>query len=188
MVSKKKDKKKSNKKDKKKIDMNTMNKKGEVNLIGALIVVAIAIIIGAILLQDVARNVATTTNSIAVNYTVTPAAAGLSADLTGQEIFDTALIINRSGANIPCVSNFTVSEGVSPRTGTKRVLLTTASSDTSRCTQVNISYSAGMEGYIDDAAGRSVAPLIVIMMALAIGVIALSPTIRGTLSELVGKK
>lgn len=165
-----------------------MNKKGQELNIGGLIMVAIAVIVGAILFTAVAGFIGQTTTTGSENNTYTPAADGSSIDLLGQELLSTPIVINQSSGNVSCADNYTIAEGVSPRTGTKRIIMTTPTgNDESLCTVLNISYDYAPEGYIDDSAGRAVAPLILIFMALAIAITALVPTLRSKLLDEMGK-
>lgn len=160
-----------------------MNNKGQIG-IGTLLVVFISVIVAVTLFITISQNIGSVTDTYtATAAQYTPAADGVSIDLTGQELISVSSLVNESGTH-DCEDNFTVAEGVSPRTGTKRILMTTPSgNDESYCTYVNISYEYGPEGYIDDSGGRAIALIIPLLAALGIAVITLFPSLR---SEILG--
>jgi len=168
-----------------------MNTKGQGVTIGLLIITAVTIIVGLVLLTGTSPFIGTATTTGTANYQVTPNPS-TSIDLLGQELITLTSVINGSGAAVDCSANFTIAEGVSPRTGTKRILLTNTTG-TKWCGNgattalVNVTYTYGPEGYIDDAAGRAVAPLILIFFALAIAVVALIPSLRSGIAEFMSR-
>lgn len=153
-----------------------MDKKGQIG-IGAIMVVFIGVIVGVILFQLVSQEIggATSTHTESVTAFTAPTT---TQTLTGQDLLSTAVVVNQSGG-INCANNYTISEGVSETTGTKRVLMSVGAGDKSLCTALNYSYTYGPEGYISSGAGRSIALLIPIFAALAIAVLALMPTLKG---------
>jgi len=168
-----------------------MNTKGQGVTIGLLIITAVTIIVGLVLLTGTSPFIGTATTTGTANYQVTPNPSG-SIDLVGQELITLTSVINGSGAAVDCTSNYTIAEGVSPRTGVKRILLTNTTG-TQWCGHgrtnalVNLTYTYGPEGYIDDAGGRAVAPLILIFFALAIAVVALIPSLRSGIAEFMSR-
>ena len=156
--------------------------------LGLFLVAFIVIIVGLVLFQAIAQTVGsvTSTTSLAVTQ-YTPAAAGLAIDLPGQELFSVPVVLNDTGSAVDCAANFTIAEGVSPRTGTKRIIMTSdATYDAAVvCSNVNVSYDYAAEGYIDDSGARSVALLIVILTAMAVFSIALIPAFRNGIVDLV---
>lgn len=145
-----------------------MNKRGQV---GAFVTLAITAIVVLVLIPTIAQYVGQTTETGTITYQVTPAAASASIDLTGQEYMSTATVVNESDA-FDCSGNVSIAEGVSPRTGTKRIIMTSDATISSiYCSTLNVSYDYAPEGYIDDAGGRGLAGLIVIMAALALAVV-----------------
>lgn len=167
-----------------------MNTKGQSVTIGLLIITAITIIVGTVLLIGSASNIGTSTGTGTFTGQVVPSMS-TSIDLTGQELITLTTVINGSGAAVDCSANFTIVEGVSPRTGVKRILMSN-STGTQWCGNglpsrlINLTYTYGPEGYIDDAGGRAVASLILIFFGLAIAVVALVPSFRSGLKDFVG--
>ena len=166
-----------------------MNKKGELatSQIGLLIMVAVAVIVGAVLMQGTADHIGTATGTSTFTGQITPPATTVTNDLTGQELISLTSLVNESG-DIDCSANYTVDEGVSTTTALKRVRITGGDITAGECSDtLNVTYVFGPEGYIDSAAGRSVAALILIFFALGIGVLALIPVTRDKLFDIIGK-
>ena len=154
------------------------NTKGQMG-VGMMITLAITVIVALVLLPSIAQNVGTTsTTGTATAAQYNPAAAGSSIDLTGQEYLSTATVVNESGT-FNCANNVTIAEGVSPRTGTKRIIMTSVATFSSvYCSTVNVTYNYAPEGYIDDAGGRSMALLITLLAALAIAAVAIGYSVK----------
>lgn len=154
-------------------------KKGQVGM-GLVLVAFVAIIVALALYTGALPFIGTATNTqVLVNQTFTsPAASGSTVDLVGQELLDTPIVTNATGALLIEDANYTIAEAVSAVDGLKRITYT---ADTAEFNdqELNVSYSYGAEGYIDNSGGRSIATLIAIFAALAVAVIALVPTLRG---------
>jgi len=170
-----------------------MNKQGQVNInLGLLISVAVAVIVGAVLLIGVSSYVeqtrATYVHNDSLGTCTTTPSAGESIDLVGQDVMaDSVIVINCSGDNIAVpTTNYTISEVVSTTTGVKTISYTSIGTGTYNDSLVNISYTYGAEGYIDDSGGRAVAQLIIVFMALLIGTVALVPVLRNKILDLAG--
>lgn len=164
-----------------------MNKKAQMKQIGVLIMVFVAVIVGVALMISSAGTVGTSTTTITLtNSTITSPANGAATDLTGQDLLSTPVVHNAStGAIIP-TTNYTLSERVSPTTGLKTVYFQT--DDASIASQsLNVSYTYGPDGYINDSAGRSIAGLITVFFALAIGVIGLIAINKDQLLDMIGR-
>ena len=163
--------------------------KGELNYAGIIVIVAISLLIGlSLFASNIGNDIGTMTNTFTItNQSVTTAANGAYVDLTGQELIGTYAVNNGT----PYVTNgaigVTIEEMVSPTTGTKRVRMKTNNA-TWASKPINVTYTYGAEGYVDDAGGRAVAALIAVFFALLIMVVALTPVLRSGLLELVGYK
>ena len=155
-----------------------INRKGQVG-VGLFMALFISVIVGLVLFQGSAVFVAQATDTqVSNNRTYTLGAIGTTIDLAGQELIDTPVVTNATNsAQIVPTSNYSITEGISTITGLKRIRLTSLGGNYSS-TSVNISYTFGPEGYIDDAGGRSVADLVLIFSALLIAVVALTPSLR----------
>ena len=135
---------------------------GPIILFAVMVIVAVAFIPDIFKSQEAMRTTYTATH---LDYAAPVTAQG-KFTLTGQSLLSTATVVNNTGA-LDCANNYTVASGVSSTTGTKRVLIS-APANTSACRNVNISYTYGPEGYIDDSGGRSMAGLIGLFSVLAL--------------------
>jgi hypothetical protein len=151
------------------VKIKMKNKKGEA--IGGIILFAVMVIVAASFLPAIFSSQAQMTNPYTVsNETYSTAAAGSSVYITGQDLIGTpSEIWNATGAQLPCINNFTFSEVVRTDTGVKGIQMTSvASKKTADCNSVNISYQYGGEGYVDDSGGRGIANLIGLFAAIAL--------------------
>jgi hypothetical protein len=166
-----------------------MNKKGQDNnILGFTILAFVVIIVGLALLTSSTTNIGQSVNTYAyAENGVVPAAAGEIKWMTGQSLLSTPTVINQSAVQ-NCASNVTFAEGVNPTTGVKAIKMTTnALWTTAECSKLNITYTYGGDGYIDDSGGRAIANLIPIFFVLAIAIVALVPTLRNGALNLFGK-
>lgn len=161
------------------------NRKGQMGM-GIVIVAFIGIICALILFQTISQYVGTSAMATAgsANYTTTVPAANSSIDLLGQELVGAVTFLNGSNASHSiAAANFTVREGVDS-TGVKGIILTSGDNKF-QGTSVNVLYSYYPDGYIDDAGGRGIALIIPILAALAIAVIALAPTLKSGIMDMM---
>lgn len=157
-----------------------MDKKAEIG-IGVLITLAIAVIVGLIMFQQVATNVDATTraNSGAISV-VNGSYVGskdVKVELAGQELVSVTNVRNyTTGAVVPA-ANYTIAECVRASDGLKGICYTALDDDDegdpSAEGPVKITYSYYPEGYIDDAGARTITGLIVLLSAVAIALIVL---------------
>lgn len=147
------------------------------NRVGMIIGIFVMAIVGLALFLPVAQQVgASTTTLDAANASYTMPNNGVTIDLEGQELISSVVIYNATGTLIPA-SNYTVAEGISATTGLKTITLT--NDDTVFQGQsINLSYTYGPDGYIENGGARSIASLIIIFFALGIAVIVLYPTLK----------
>lgn len=154
-----------------------MKKKGEVNGIGILLGIFVAVIAAIVIFQSVATSVgsARTTTTYA-NQTVTVPLKGEYTDISGvQEILGTYTIWNRTTAVI-ATDNITLVE----RVGTDGMKTVSIYNNDGRwnSSSVNVSATFGNDGYIEDSSAWAVTSLIVIFAALAIAVFTLIPILK----------
>lgn len=137
--------------------------------IGALIVVAVAIIFGVVLIQEsIAPTVNQYSNTVSVvNQSVTFTAGTRSMELSGQRGVGTPIVINASDGKLATGSNFTFTEGLGSE-GLLSTFLTAAGNSVYNNTIVNVSYTYEPDGYMHASADRSVFGLIIIVSALAL--------------------
>ncbi len=179
-----------------------MNKKGEMGggEVGLLILVAVAIILGASFLTPIAQYVGTATNTgQATNVSFTMPANGSTTDLTpcGQKNTSAVVIYNYtndSDATLPANpavrltgNNATISQAQSSTTGYLHSQVTTFGNAVNYFgnAKVNVTCTFEPEGYITDSGGRAIASLVIVLFALGIAVIAIVPSLRSKIMDLV---
>lgn len=149
------------------------------NYLGLLLVAFLAIVVGVVLLQSAADQVAITTNTIAYNNT-------FGSDIvneTTQYLTDiraiggTIVVVNRTNGVVIGAGNYTITNNVAYNGGLA-VSMKPVINNEIYAYGWRISGTAQPIGYIDDTAGRSIANLIIIFFALAIAVIAIYPTLK----------
>ena len=176
-----------------------MNKKGQMQQIGPIILVFVAIIVAISLFNGgITSNVASIrTTYNAVNYTVAAPAVNSSVSIPGKEIVGTITITNatgnptqglgRNGTNVGS-GNFTQQNNQIVN-GVLTVTLTTPDAGVVYAnSNVNLSYNYQPVTYAGDAGSRGMADLIIIFSALAIGMIAIGIIIqKGGILELLNR-
>lgn len=157
-----------------------MNRKGQFG-VGVLIICAIAVIIGLVLLPQIATNVEqgtrTVTSTIATgnSYQIT-GVLNTPVDVIGQELVTTTKVQNGTGdIDIPA-ANYTLTECIRSGDSLKGICYTAlgvgANTDgKSGVGLTNLSYSYYPDGYIDDAGSRSIAGIIILLAAIGIAVV-----------------
>ena len=141
-----------------------MNKTGS---IGALIVFFIGVIVALAILPAIADGQSTMTSQVTGNETITTPANGSWIDLVGQELFGTPVVYNQSSGTLITGTNYTIEEGISSVDGKKTVRYKSGTDEYSNV-GVNVTYTYGAEGYVDDRGGRSIAGLIVLFAAIGL--------------------
>jgi hypothetical protein len=169
-----------------------MNKKAQASMeLGPIMIVFIGVLVGVILFQTIAQDVGSSTNLITTdNLTLTVGAVSLPVDVVGQTLSGTPTVRNSTGGvgafTIRDGIDYVINETVSTSTGVKTIsFFPLTANATSQ--DVNITYTYGPDGYIEDSGARSMALLIPIFFALSIAVVALSPTLRSELLTKMGR-
>ena len=159
-----------------------MDNKGQT--MGIILMAFLGVIVGLVLFQASAGQVGRThIQVVLVNGTYTSGANGASVDLIGQELLSTPYVINQS-APVNVGGNFTIYEGVSPTTGVKTIRMKTIN-ETWASKGINVSYTYGADGYIEDSGTTAIAGLVVIFAALAVAMVVLVPTLRSGVLDLM---
>lgn len=158
-----------------------MKNKGQI-AIGAAILIAITLIVGVILFTASAQNLggALNTQSL-VNGSFASVANGSYITLIGVEVLGTVTAHNATAGNGTVIDsgNFTITNReVVNGVLVSRLQITSPRFALGNTTTWNLSYSYEPATYIDDSAGRSVAGIILVLMALALVVVGLSPALR----------
>lgn len=174
-----------------------MNKKGQMEIgkeVGLIIMVAITLIVGLILLQGVISEQTKSTTLGAVNTTkgndAVTVAYNTSIYLEGKSVSN-FVAHNASTGNLVGSGNYTITNNFKRTdTGdlTVRLVISDAEiGDAYAMTSLNVSYDYQPLGYIDSGGGRAIAGLIAIFFALAVAVIALVPTLRSGVLNMINK-
>lgn len=168
-----------------------MKKKGQVGL-GVIIITFIAILVGVILFQAIAQQAGTSTNTVAVaNESVS--AVGIVNTTTYyidyRSITD-VVIVNGSvpgAGDIVDAANYTVTNNViDPSDGSLSVSIDPADGDYDGEIW-SISGTAQPTTYVAESSARAVVGLIAIFFALAIAVIAITPTLRSGVLDMINR-
>jgi hypothetical protein len=159
-------------------------KKGQLGF-GAILVAFIGIVVGIALFMVIAQTIGTSTNTVAVvNKSLGVASNSTTVYLTDYVSLSDIVIYNGTGSAVIPSTNYTVTTHV-VYNGAEVVSILPKATAAYRGYEWNVSGTAEPQGYIGGA-GRSMALLIPIFFALLIAVIALEPTLRGGLKDLMG--
>lgn len=164
-----------------------MNKKGQMS-VGLILITFIAILVGIILFQVIAQQVgrSTTLDNIA-NMTIGTQTNGTTYYFANyQSITDVVIYGNASGISKRLdANNYTITNNViNPSNAQLSVGLLPSSADYT-ATSWNISGTGTPTTYITNSGARGVAGIIAIMFALAIAVVALEPTLRSKVLDMM---
>lgn len=153
-----------------------------------IIYVFLAVIVGVILFQASAQQVGevTTLGSLS-NQTITAAAGGSAYTFTNYKLLSGVLITNATGGEEVLSSNYTVSNNqVVNGALASQLTFDTNSAYASRSLNVSASTAQPLT-YITDSGGRSMASIVLILLALAIAVIPLIYLFRERILEALGR-
>ena len=141
---------------------------------------ALTAIVGVILLQASAQNVGTTTDTYSVaNLSLGTASNTTAVYFTDIRALSSVVVVNNTNGAVLPSSNYTVTNNV-VYNGALAVKVEQSIPPTTGFTGyiLNISGTAQPTTYIDDGGARSVASLIIILMALTLAVVIISYGIR----------
>jgi preprotein translocase subunit SecG len=165
-----------------------MNKKGQTaGLVSTLIVIAIAVVVGVVLLQASAQNVGQVRDLVTVeNATLGTLVNGTATYITEYKSCTDFKVWNATGdVEVPSAGLTTTNNVVYNGQEAIRVVPNVAAGY-----KVAASTYDGVcqpLTYEPNAGNRAIAVLIVVMFALAIGVVALTPTLRSGVMDMLGK-
>jgi len=154
-----------------------MNNKAQIG-IGSTLVVFIAILVGLTLFLTIAQTTGSATTSVdrAITVQTTVGANGARVDLVGQDLLSTPVVIN--GSTTLLAGNYTIDEIVSETTGVKTISYLVDDAEFASET-LNISYTYGPDGYVNNSGSRAMVGIIAIFFALAVAMIAMKPVLEG---------
>ena len=161
-----------------------MNKKGQIG-VGSIVIVAIAIIVGLVLLQASSAPVATITDTVTnVNTSFTaPGGLGQTVTLLGQANRNLIVVNGTNGVVIPAsnytIRNYVVSNGQLISTLEPNGLTTLGWQNKT----ILVTATTEPYGYDTNGGGRAIASLIIVFFALAIAVIALLIILKSGIIE-----
>jgi hypothetical protein len=159
-----------------------MEKKGQIG-IGSVILVFVAVIVAISLFLIVAQQIGTSTSTVAVaNISLGNVSNSTYAYLTDYRSITNVVVYNAT-TQVVDSANYTVTNNV-VNNGAEAVRFIAINTTGYTGNPWYISGTAEPLGYVGGA-GRSVALLIPILFALAIAVIALEPTIRSRIIEML---
>lgn len=166
-----------------------MNKKAQIEMVGAIIVTFVGIIVAfAIFNGGITTNVGGVTSTQTFNTTA--GNDGLTANslvqpLSGKLV--TGFVARNNSGFVIESGNYTI---LNNQIFNNELTATINASNTlcNGCTTAwNVSYTYQPVGFIPDAGGRAMTSLIIIFAALAIAVFALVPVLRSGVMDLLGK-
>ena len=164
-----------------------MKKKGQASLqLGIIISAFIAILVGVIFFQAIAQEAGRSTTTFAINQSLGTISNGTIKYLTdfralsGVTIF---LGLNGSAVNS---GNYTVTSNIiDPTSSGLAVSIEPAADEGLEGFEWNITATVQPVTYVAESGGRAVVGLIAIFFALAVAVVALEPTLRSGIMDLV---
>lgn len=167
-----------------------MNDKGQ-GSIGIMLVAAIAILVGlAIFSGAILPNIGTATRTeiSMTNTSYTMAASNSTVEIThcGQKILS-GLVYNRSSGVLLTTTNYSFVQFVGAD-GLVAAGVKTLEESGYASSPINVTcVSYEPDGYVESSGGRSIVLLVAIFSALAIAVVALVPTLRSGVLEMMGR-
>ncbi len=164
------------------------NKRGE-SAFGYILVAFMAIVVGVAFFLVIAQTVGDSTNTVPiVNQSLGVADNETTVTLTTFRAISDVVIYNESGTEIVPANNYTVTNNVvTDEALSVTVLPDGSNNDFFQGYTWTISGTVQPLDYIADSGSRSIAGLITIFFALAIAVVALEPTLRSGVLDLMGK-
>ncbi len=161
-----------------------MNKKAQTDGLGDILLVFIAVLVGVIILTASAQLIGDTVNTQIVANDTLSSANGTS-NLQGKFVSGVE-VYNGTDDVIIDSSNYTIANN-QVVDGTETARITVATEAAYQVLDWNISYTTQPTTYISNGGGRAVANLIVLFFAIAIALVALSPTLRSKVLEGFGR-
>lgn len=166
-----------------------MNKKGIENIgIGGIIIVAVAILVGLVILQQSATNVAVLTNEVTnINQTIAfPSNVTTSFTALSGQAARNVIVTNATNGAIVASANYTIQNYVVNTQGAleARIRGNSVPGDRYNGQNVNITYTYEPYGYDTNGGGRAIAGLIIIFFAIGIAITALVLILKNSVFDL----
>ena len=169
-----------------------MNKKGQAVLgLGTFMLVFIAVIVGVVLFQAVAQEAGKSINTHAlVNESIGDVNNYTTYYIAYRAISDPVIVNGTLGRTVPAGNYTVVNNVVNPTTGELSVSITPVSTGGDYTNPQETWYISGTvqpQGYVAESSGRAIFSLIAIFFALAIAIIALEPTLRSGVLDMINR-
>ena len=163
-----------------------MKNKAQMNGMGMIVVVAITLLVGVILFQVIAQQVGSSTTQVLINSTLTITNDTISVGYIDYRAISDVIIVNNSDNALIDTANYTVTNNVINPTNQQLATSIVINPDyLHTLREWRISGTAQPTTYIADSGARSIAGIIAIMFALAIVVVALVPSLRSEIMNLM---
>jgi len=165
-----------------------MDKKGQgaVQGLGMFLMVFIAVVVGLILFQVIAQQVGSSSTQVLINSTLTITNDTISVGYIDYRAISDVIIVNNSDNALIDTANYTVTNNVINPTNQQLATSIVINPDyLHTLREWRISGTAQPTTYIADSGARSIAGIIAIMFALAIVVVALVPSLRSEIMNLM---
>ena len=144
------------------------NKKGQSVGLTAVVVLFVGIVVALAMIPDIFSSQAAMTGTVTlVNSTYTAPTKDSTIDLIGQELLSTPVVHNATDGAVVNSTNYTIAEGISTSTGVKTIRLTNLDAAWN-AKSINVSYTYGRDGYIEDSGARGIANQIGLFASLAV--------------------
>jgi len=160
------------------------NKKGEMNGVGLIIVVALTVVVGLILLQATAQSAGDVRNTVAIVNDSFAAANNTNYYLTGYKSCSSVVIWNNTADVLINAGNYTITNNVVHDGAEEVRIAVNYSAAVYAGDGWNISCTAQPDTYADSA-GRAMSGLIIVFMAIALLAVAMYPIYQGELKNIL---
>jgi hypothetical protein len=145
--------------------------------IGTIVMLAMVLIVGVILMQGSAQNVGSMTNTVSVDTNITAPANGTAYYFTDYRALTGVTVTNASNKAAISSGNYTITNNV-VYNGQLATKLVPDASAGYQAVSWNVVATGQPLTYSDDSGSRSVAGLIILLMALALIVVAASVAVK----------
>jgi len=163
-----------------------MKNKAQMNGMGMIVITAITLLVGVILFQVIAQQVGSSTTQVLINSTLTITNDTISVGYIDYRAISDVIIVNNSDNALIDTANYTVTNNVINPTNQQLATSIVINPDyLHTLREWRISGTAQPTTYIADSGARSIAGIIAIMFALAIVVVALVPSLRSEIMNLM---
>ena len=164
-----------------------MNNKGQVG-VGAILIMAISVIVGVILFTAVAQQVGSSTSTVTINKSTGTVVNETAVYLLEYRSISSVVVYNETGGAVIAAADYVLTNNViDPTTGGLSVRIVPEFASNNSKYIWYVTGTAQKTDYIADNAGRAIAGLIAVFFALAIAVVAITPSLKSGLLDLVGR-